>query len=379
MTSTIPAHQINYSTFILFHPSTNGTSGRKVYIDPALIPRFIELIDPNGHIGLQVIQGLIGLKNSAAGINSDSNQSNALQHRSTFQNIVVTYTILQQGGRGAGVYITALASAHASDTHSPGFYKVLPDTGRGGDSRSKWTIEPDSSTTMSSVVGVLGAVAPSDSGASSAIETANIFASDALSAERRQLGKGFSLFYTPNYVIDGMGIWLSSSQKTSNGSAGSPRSFAQLLANTANKPASHGDPERYKWYIVGQGAKVFQQALQEYKRLGKTPLNRNHEFYFIDPQVPLGLLKDDLRSQGIDFYHDRNIIEDKMTLAGRINQFIDPTETYRNLHRAATLEKVVIESVAEANKIYKTRESSGVYFCDVIKKLSNALNKRWGS
>ena len=379
MTSTIPAHQINYSTFILFHPSTNGTSGRKVYIDPALIPRFIELIDPNGNIGLQVIQGLIGLKNSAAGINSDSNQSNALQHRSTFQNIVVTYTILQQGGRGAGVYITALASAHASDTHSPGFYKVLPDTGRGGDSRSKWTIEPDSSTTMSSVVGVLGAVAPSDSGASSAIETANIFASDALSAERRQLGKGFSLFYTPNYVIDGMGIWLSSSQKTSNGSAGSPRSFAQLLANTANKPASHGDPERYKWYIVGQGAKVFQQALQEYKRIGKTPLNSNHEFYFIDPQVPLGLLKDDLRSQGIDFYHDRNIIEDKMTLAGRINQFIDPTETYRNLHRAATLEKVVIESVAEANKIYKTRESSGVYFCDVIKKLSNALNKRRGS
>jgi hypothetical protein len=78
MTHTIPAHHINYSTFILFHPSTNGTSGRKVYIDPTLIPRFIELIDPNGHVGLQVIQGLIGLKNSAAGISSDSNQSKAM-------------------------------------------------------------------------------------------------------------------------------------------------------------------------------------------------------------------------------------------------------------------------------------------------------------
>lgn len=374
MTNTIPPHQINYSTFILFHPSTNGTSGRKVYIDPALIPRFIELIDPNDHIGLQVIQGLIGLKNSAAGINSDSNQSNALQHRSTFQNVVVTYTILQQGGRGAGVYITAFASGYQKDLHSPGLYKVKPSAERG----AKWAVEPDSSSSMPSVIGVLGSAAPSESGIVSATETADVFVDSALSRERRQISNGFSLFYTPHYVIDGMGVWLSSTQKISNPSAGSPKSFAQLLANTANKPAGYGDPERYKWYIVGQGAKFFQQALQEYKRIGKTQLNRNHEFYFVDPQVPLGLLKDDLRSQGIDFYHDRNIIEDKMTLAGRINQFVDPTETYRNLHRAATLEKVVIESVAEANKIYKTRESSSVYFCDVIKKLSGALSRRWG-
>lgn len=374
MTHPIPAHQINYSKFILLHTSTNGTNGRKVYIDPGLIPRFIELIDPNSHAGLQVIQGLIGLKNSAAGISSDSNQTNALQHRSTFQNVVATYTILQQGGRGAGVYISALASAYQQDLHSPGLYKVKPSAERG----TKWAVEPDSSTSMPSVIGVLGSAAPSESGISSATETADVFVDNALSRERRQISNGFSLFYTPHYVIDGMGVWLSSTQKMSHPTAGSPKSFAQLLVNTANKPAGYGDPERYKWYIVGQGAKFFQQALQEYKRIGKTPLNRNHEFYFVDPQVPLGLLKDDLRGQGIDFYHDRNIIEDKMTLAGRINQFVDPTETYRNLHRAAALEKVVIESVAEANKIYKTRESSSVYFCDVVKKLSSALNRRWG-
>lgn len=98
MTHTKPAHQINYSSFLRFHPSANGTDGRPVYIDPALLTRFVELIDPSSHIGKQVIQGLIGLKNSAAGISSDSNQSNALQHRSTFQNIVATYTVLQHGG-----------------------------------------------------------------------------------------------------------------------------------------------------------------------------------------------------------------------------------------------------------------------------------------
>lgn len=374
MTQVKPAHQINYASFILFHSSTNGTSGRKVYIDPGLIPRFIELIDPNGHVGLQVVQGLIGLKNSAAGISSDSNQSNAMQHRSTFQNVVVTYTVLQQGGRGPGVYVTDIANGYQKDLHSPGLYKVKPSAERG----TKWAVEPDSSASMPSAIGVLGSAAPSESGVSSATETADVFVDSALSRERRQIGNGFSLFYTPNYVIDGMGVWLSSTQKISNPVAGSPKSFAQLLANTANKPAGYGEPERYKWYIVGQGAKFFQQALQEYKRIGKTPLNHNHDFYFIDPQIPLGLLKDDLRSQGIDFYHDRNIIEDKMTLAGRINQFVDPTETYRNLHRAATLEKVVIESVAEANKIYKTRESSSIYFCDIIKKLSSALSRRWG-
>jgi len=297
-----------------------------------------------------------------------------MQHRSTFQNVVATYTVLQHGGRRLGGYITHLVSGYQTETHSPGLYKVTPSLEKG----SKWSLEPDNSTTMTSVIGVLGAVAPSESGASSAIETANIFASDALSVERRQLGKGFSLFYTPNYVIDGMGIWLSSNQKTSVSTAGSPRSFAQLLANTANKPSNYGDPERYKWYIVGQGAKFFQKALQEYKHISKAPLSRSHEFYFVDPQIPLGLLKDDLRSQGIDFYHDRNILEDKMTLAGRINQYVDPTETYRSLHRAATLEKVVIESVAAANKIYKARESSGVYFCDLIKNLSNTLSRRWG-
>lgn len=266
-----------------------------------------------------------------------------------------------------------MAHGYREDKNTPGLYKVLPSLDRD----SKWSVELDKSTTMPFAIGVLGAAAPSESGVSSALETAITFAATALSGEKRKIGDGFSLFYTPTYVIDGVGVWLTSDQKRST-SAGSPTTFAQLLANTAKKPTRYGDPERYKWYIVGQGAKVFQKALSEYKHICKVPLSQNHEFYFVDPQIPLGLIKDDLFAQGIHFYHDRNVIEDKMTLVGQINQFFDPTETYRGFHRSAGLEKMVIESVRDANKVIKNQGSTG-YVCDYAQQLCGALSRKWGA
>lgn len=89
------------------------------------------------------------------------------------------------------------------------------------------------------------------------------------------------------------------------------------------------------------------------------------------------MIKDDLFAQGIHFYHDRNVIEDKMTLVGQINQFFDPTETYRGFHRSAGLEKMVIESVRDANKVIKNQGSTG-YFCDYAQQLCGALSRKWG-
>ncbi|MET0356825.1 MAG: hypothetical protein ABW044_08585 [Cellvibrio sp.] len=95
-------HQINYNKFIYFHPTTKGNPGRAVYIDPQLLTRFMELIDASTAIGQEVARGIIGLQSNAGGVTSDSNLSCAFQHRNTFKNVVVTYTVLQSGGRGAG-------------------------------------------------------------------------------------------------------------------------------------------------------------------------------------------------------------------------------------------------------------------------------------
>ena len=373
MTPFKPAHQIDYTKFLKFHPDANGASGRTVYIDPALIPRFLELIDLSSDAGVQVARGLVGLKNAAAGINSDTNNSNAFQHRTTVQNVVATYTVLQNGGRGAGVYITHLQHGFGRDADQPGLYKVEPRYQ--GDSR--WTVTQDNSSTMPSLVGALGALAPTEDGKSNAIDTADAFASGALAKERIMGANGFSLFYTPTYVIDGMGVWLTSDQKQSCLSANCAKKFAQLLANTENKPWGPGASERYKWYIVGQGAKVFQQALQEYKRLSKHPLNRSHDFYFVDPQVPLGELQQELRNNGIDFYHDRNIISDSMSVASKALQFVDPAQTYINMHRPWKQDQAVNVSVKEATKAFEKRHSSQVYFSDIIKKMHTALSQRW--
>lgn len=118
------AHQYDYSKFMYYHPDTKGVSGRAVYIDPQLIVRFMEVIESQGAKGIEVARAIINLKSTAAGITSDSNKNNAAQHRQHVQNVVVTYTVLQNGGRGAGVYITDLQHGFSSDQGRPGLYKV---------------------------------------------------------------------------------------------------------------------------------------------------------------------------------------------------------------------------------------------------------------
>lgn len=364
-------HQANYAKFIYFHPSTKGSAGRAVFIDPQLLVRFMELIDIQSAKGDLVARSIIGLQSTAGGTTSDSNQSCAFQHRQTIQDLVVTYTILQNGGRGAGVYITALQHGYSSDKSRPGLYKVKPDY----DSRLKWSATPDQSTSMPSLIGVLGGLPAAGDGAVSTNEMASAFATGPLKGER--ISSGFSLFYTPTYVIDDMGVWLTSDQKLSGRAADSPKIFAQLLANTENKSQIHGAAERYKWYIVGQGAKIFQQALQEYKRLTKHPLSRSHDFYFIDPQVPLGLLQKDLRECGIDLSRDKNIIHSSMSVASQVHQLADVSRGYFNMHRPWQRDMAINSSVNEASEVFNSRNKSTVYFSDIVKKLSIALKGKW--
>lgn len=217
------AHQANYSKFVYFHPSTKGQVGRAVYIDPQLLVRFMELIDAADAKGQQVARGMIALQSTAAGTTSDSNKSCAFQHRQTIQNVVVTYSVLQNGGRGAGVYITDLQHGYSSDEGRPGLYKVTPNF----EGRERWKANKEDGLSLSSLVGVLGALPPSEEGIVSPEATAGAFAEGPLKRER--VSSGFSLFYTPTYVIDQMGVWLTSDQKRAGGTASSPQNLLRFL------------------------------------------------------------------------------------------------------------------------------------------------------
>lgn len=369
MIPTKSAHQINYSKFMYFHTSTKGNPGRAVYIDPQLLVRFMELIDTNVAKGQEVARGIIGLQSNAATAASDSNLSNAFQHRYTVQNVVVTYTVLQNGGRGAGVYITDLQHGYSSDKGRPGLYKVEPAA-----NENRWLAVPDDSRTMPSLIGVL---APTDEGIADPNKTARAFADRALVKESRKISNGFALFYTPTYAIDNTGTWITSAQKQTSGSVSLPKSFAQILANTENKATTSGDIEKHKWYIVGQGAKIFQQALQEYKQLSRHQLRRSHEFYFIDPQIPLGLLQKDLRDNAIDFARDKNIIESSMSVTSQVHQLIDPTQMYCDMYKPCNQYLRVSANVKEVNKVLSANMGVSACFSDLVKKLSVTLAGKW--
>ena len=373
MTPPPSAHRIDYTQFARFHPDANGSTGRAVFIDPKLIVRFMELIDLQKPLGRQVAAGLINLKSTAAGSTSDSNCSNAFQHRITLHNVVATYTILQTGGRGAGVYITDLRSGYSHDKNVPGLYRILQDSA----GLNRWRAEQDDSPRIPYGIGVLGACPPDAEGVSSAAYTADQLVSGPLLQEARNLYKGFSLFYTPAYVVDGQGVWLTAQQKSSSAQANCPQKFARLMANSTMKANSNEVVQKKTWYIVGNGAKVFQAALKEYARLSSEPLNKSHQFYFIDPQVPLSALQSDLRNNGLDFYHDRSILDSSMGSASRMHQLTDPDNVYINMHRSCVLNRSVSEKVEVSNKALSDLHKPTTYFSEVVKRLDVSLSGRW--
>ena len=225
-------------------------------------------------------------------------------------------------------------------------------------------------------IGALGASPPSEVGEAGATATAAQFASGPLRKEARNISRGFSLFYVPTHSVDSMGVWLTSEQKSSSAQSDASRNFAQILAK-ASESTNRGGPEKYKWYVVGHAAKVFQNALQTYSSFSRKPLGEKHEFFFVDPQVPLGALQNDLRKNGIDFYHDRNVVDESMSLASRMHQFLDPEKVYLDMHRAYSFEREFNVNLKKANKVYADFGKSNVFFSDVVKKMLPLLTGRW--
>lgn len=374
----LKAHQIDYSRFIPFHPGANADSGRKVYIDPQLMRRFLELIDFEKEAGLTLASDIVGkLKSVAGGATSDSNLQNAAQHRDHFiqHNVIVTYSILQNTASypSGGVFVTDLESAVKSEKDQPpGFYKVEFSSSRLRD----WDASPSKSSHLETTLGVIGASDPDLSGEVSLNNSANDYGEYLSKNDGRRVHEkdNYSLFYTPTYTIDSYGRWLGSAEKQFKGKA-SPTALANIFLATENQFNYPMTDERYCWYVFGDGAKQLVSALKEY-RLKKTHLlSRHHDFIFVAPKVPIGELKTALNNVGIELTADMLKLADAPPSA-KLNMLACDSGAFGGFHRSDASEKRyndIMKLIEKARAPGEQQKS----FADIVKDLSKAVAGGW--
>lgn len=370
----LKAHQIDYSRFIPFHPNANGDNGRKVFIDPKLAIRFLELIDIGYNSGRQVAGAIVNkLKAVAGGMTSDSNLNNASQHRDYFvqQNVVVTYTILQASNthKSGGVFITDLERAVKTEAQEPpGFYSVGFSSSRKGDWKAN-TCQPQP---LPTILGAVGALEPDAQAIVSVDATANAFGGYLRKFDGRRLGNQYSLFYTPSYVIDNYGRWIGAPNKRGKES-GSPEALADIFLKTENNFWAETN-NRYCWYVFGNGAKHVVSALKKYRAQQQHPLGRHHEFVFVAPKAPIGELKAALHSVGVELNNDMLKLDDA-DVSAKLHALVDPTNSYSALHRDASSESKFNKTQAAVNKALQSSPDKS--FVDIVNGLHSAIAGGW--
>lgn len=278
--------------FVLFHPNTDGRCGRAVFINPYLLQRFAELVDTDSAAGRATAKQIIDLRAQAAGLNSSTNQGKPSTHRQTLGSLVVYYSVVQAGtenSHGAGVYITDLKrSCGKGEGDAAGLYLSKFSRGK----RNDWRPQKISASKLPTLVGAIGGlVKGQDYDLKLTAGRCGQYLASKVKAS--QLNNAFSLYYTPGFVIDGLGSWITPEQKIDSDDAG-PKQLAQLLINTQQQYWGASDLPPHQWYVFGDGAKFLLQTLRQVKQLGGEGLAM-HQFHFVAPKENLGLLLGELR------------------------------------------------------------------------------------
>ncbi|MFC6634151.1 hypothetical protein [Microbulbifer taiwanensis] len=368
-------HQKDYSGFVYFHPSTRGQDGKPVFIDKGLLRRFMDLVDTATEEGRRLAVQVTELKSKAAGLESASNISDGFSHRQTFGGVEVTYAVFQRSNernRGPGVYITGIRRVNKDDSgkdHAPGLYRVDFSAGRG------WEISDSPCDNISTTVGAIGAVF--SGGRYSAGETGRSFGgyfTEKLSGGK--LNDGFSLYYAPSYLVDSLGVWRTSEQKTNPQGAG-PKQLAQLFKATLPWSSSANPEVKYEWYVFGEGAKMLSLALNEYKGLGAGPLNE-HRFTFLDPKASLGIVYKNLADVGAKV-SEPGFLMSRAAYAAKVHQVTVPGELVEGLQSQGaswTQADKLVQPLAAALKSFESR-GPDFTFAEMVKELMSNIDAGW--
>lgn len=275
--------------YIPFNRNTRGTSGRAVYINPALLPRYIELINSKATNQMRLDAAIQGLRALAGGFTSDSNNNNAFCHRTQVDGVEIFYSILQDLGptNKSGIYVTDLrVKALNGSPHSAGLHLAQLRQG-------SWTPNPVENNTPTTYFGAITGGVDSKSGDASIMSTCN-------STGKRMFKKlgcrpvDYDLFFTPSSQVTTEGTWTTATQKRLP-TGYLPRKLADAMIKVEKK----NHVGMIKWDVSDQGAQILLQALKLLPTLGMTKLERQ-SFEVSNPYAPIGSLKLALKSVGYE-------------------------------------------------------------------------------
>lgn len=276
-------------TYIPFNRNTRGTSGRAVYINPALLPRYIELINSKATNQMRLDAAIQGLRALAGGFTSDSNNNNAFCHRTQVDGVEISYSILQDLGpsQKTGVYVTDLkVKASARNFDAAGLYQAELKSGAWVPRKS-----PIDATVYEN--GAISAGISSKYGEANKSSAAN-------SAGRmlfKKLGRAlnYDLFFIPASQVDHQGTWVSPGQKLNTN-----RVNAKKLAEVLRSKERSGNNSKIFWHASDHGAQILLDALQLLPAMGVNKLEKQ-EFALSNPFASVPALARALKNVGIDF------------------------------------------------------------------------------
>ncbi|WP_028885496.1 hypothetical protein [Teredinibacter turnerae] len=286
------------SNFVLLAKETDGTSGRKVFIDQNLAAKFSELAGgEKGEAKVnsdRLLRQLYQLRAVAAGGTAFSNMQNAFEHMHIFGDLKVVYKVVQSSGSSepSGVYVTDIDYANFRKGGEPGFFEVkyVP-------ADRSW--ETDSEKKLLRVRTKNAAI----NGLSKSIDHAgnDILPSMVEAAYGNREGinairnEGYTLFYNPQSLRDKGCNWYTPEQKQVN-----RKHAAGMLGNGILEAQQRG--QVVQWSIHGNGAKLFGEAIE---RLKGQNLDKHEVIFLSTPdEAHLGKILGRVRAAGMKLHED---------------------------------------------------------------------------
>ncbi|WP_018276690.1 hypothetical protein WKI13_06080 [Teredinibacter turnerae] len=286
------------SNFVLLAKETDGTSGRKVFIDQNLAAKFSELAGgEKGEAKVnsdRLLRQLYQLRAVAAGGTAFSNMQNAFEHMHIFGDLKVVYKVVQSSGSSepSGVYVTDIDYARFVGGREPGFYEVEYDA-----ERRSWVTDRDSQlssvyTKNAAINGLSDDISHAGNSVLPSMVEAAYGNREGINAIRNE---GFTLFYNPQCLKYKNMQWYTPEQKKTNS-----KHAAAMLGNGILNAQRRG--QSVQWTIHGNGASLFGEAIE---RLKGQNLDKHEVIFLSTPdEAHLGKIMGRVRAAGMKLHED---------------------------------------------------------------------------
>lgn len=288
-------HEQAAGCYSFLHPTTQGQSGRRVFISNSLTGKFEGMRESDLDA---VFHQLTKLKAIAGNINSFSAKEKAAQHITILGKVQVTYDITQDAvnGLAGGVYINDIDLA-AFGQRDAGLYKVTKGT-RG------WTI-PDQPTKKitTKLAAINGFCRDASQAANTIIPKMLLKAYAPLEDGVNVHSEGeYSLFYNPPSMY-------SKGMQYENTSTNSRVTMNELKKSMV---ASQKSNQKVRWAVHGDGAHVLLDALSS------LPPGQNlscHQVMLLNPTVDVAKLLPLMRKANMSLHEDVQKIQENDVLS----------------------------------------------------------------